>query len=70
MLDQARRNVPDATFHQRDLVDAVATADRFDAVVVFFSLLMRRHHANADRGAADDFVRAPNAPIEVTALDE
>jgi SAM-dependent methyltransferase len=40
MLDQARRNVPEATFLQRDIVDAAATEDRFDAVVAFFSLLM------------------------------
>jgi SAM-dependent methyltransferase len=40
MLDQARRNVPEATFLQRDIVDAVATGDRVDAVVSFFSLLM------------------------------
>jgi predicted TPR repeat methyltransferase len=40
MLEQARRNVPEATLLQRDIVDAVATTDRFDAVVVFFSLLM------------------------------
>jgi hypothetical protein len=40
MLEQARRNVPEATFLQRDIVDAVATTDRFDAVVAFFSLLM------------------------------
>jgi ubiquinone/menaquinone biosynthesis C-methylase UbiE len=40
MLDQARRNVPEATFLQRDIVDAAAADDRFDAVVAFFSLLM------------------------------
>jgi trans-aconitate methyltransferase len=40
MLDQARRNVPEATFLQRDIIDADATLGRFDAVVAFFSLLM------------------------------
>jgi hypothetical protein len=40
MLDQAGRNVPEATFLQRDIVYAVATEDRFDGVVAFFSLLM------------------------------
>jgi hypothetical protein len=40
MLDQARRNVPEATFLQRDMIDADATIERFDAVVAFFSLLM------------------------------
>jgi hypothetical protein len=33
-------NVPEATFLQRDIVDAAAANDRFDAVVAFFSLLM------------------------------
>jgi SAM-dependent methyltransferase len=40
MLEQARRNVPEATFVQRDVVDVDATVGRFDAVVAFFSLLM------------------------------
>src|SRR5512132_1864521 len=40
MLDQARRNIPEATFLERDIIDAAATDDRFDAVVAFFSLLM------------------------------
>jgi hypothetical protein len=40
MLDQARRNIPEATFLQRDIIDAATTDDRFDAVVAFFSLLM------------------------------
>jgi ubiquinone/menaquinone biosynthesis C-methylase UbiE len=40
MLDQARRNVPEATFLQRDIIDADATVGRFDAVVAYFSLLM------------------------------
>jgi ubiquinone/menaquinone biosynthesis C-methylase UbiE len=40
MLDLARRNVPEATFVQRDAVDIDASLGRFDAVVAFFSLLM------------------------------
>jgi hypothetical protein len=40
MLDQARRNVPEATFLHRDIIDADATVGHFDAVVAFFSLLM------------------------------
>ena len=40
MLDHARRNVPAATFLQRDVVDVDETIGRFDAVVAFFSLLM------------------------------
>jgi SAM-dependent methyltransferase len=40
MLDQARRNVPEATFLHRDIIDADATIGHFDAVVAFFSLLM------------------------------
>jgi SAM-dependent methyltransferase len=40
MLDQARRNVPEATFLLPDIIDADATVGHFDAVVAFFSLLM------------------------------
>ena len=40
MLDHARRNVPEATFLERDVVDVDAALGRFDAVVAFFSLLM------------------------------
>jgi trans-aconitate methyltransferase len=40
MLDQARRNVPEATFLHRDIIDADAAIGHFDAVVAFFSLLM------------------------------
>jgi len=40
MLDLARRNVPAATFLQRDALDIDASLGRFDAVVAFFSLLM------------------------------
>lgn len=40
MLDHARRNVPQATFIQRDAVDVDAGLGRFHAVVAFFSLLM------------------------------
>jgi trans-aconitate methyltransferase len=40
MLDQAQRNVPEATFLQRGIIDTDATIGRFDAVVVYFSLLM------------------------------
>lgn len=40
MLDLARRNVPEATFHQLDAMDVRDTG--FDAVVAFFSLLMLR----------------------------
>jgi hypothetical protein len=40
MLDQARRNVPEATFLHRDIIDADATVGHFDAVVAFFLLLM------------------------------
>ena len=40
MLDLARRNVPEATYLQRDAVDVDTSLGRFDAVVAFFSLLM------------------------------
>ena len=40
MLDHARRNVPEATFLARDVVDVDEAIGRFDAVVAFFSLLM------------------------------
>jgi SAM-dependent methyltransferase len=40
MLDHARRNVPEATFLERDVVDVDEAIGRFDAVVAFFSLLM------------------------------
>jgi SAM-dependent methyltransferase len=40
MLDLARRNVPQATFLRRDVVDIDASLGRFHAVVAFFSLLM------------------------------
>jgi ubiquinone/menaquinone biosynthesis C-methylase UbiE len=40
MLELARRNVPEATFLQRDALTVDATLGRFDAVVAFFSLLM------------------------------
>jgi SAM-dependent methyltransferase len=40
MLAQARGNVPEATFVQRDIVDVDGATGRFDAVVAFFSLLM------------------------------
>lgn len=40
MLDLARRNVPEATFLQRDAMSVDASLGRFDAVVAFFSLLM------------------------------
>jgi ubiquinone/menaquinone biosynthesis C-methylase UbiE len=40
MLDLARRNVPEATFIQRDAVDIDASLGQFHAVVAFFSLLM------------------------------
>jgi hypothetical protein len=36
----ARRNVPEATFVHRDVVDIDASLGRFHAVVAFFSLLM------------------------------
>jgi SAM-dependent methyltransferase len=40
MLDLARRNVPDATYLQRDAVDVDTSLGHLDAVVAFFSLLM------------------------------
>ena len=40
MLDLARRNVPEATYLQRDAVDVDTNLGRFEAVVAFFSLLM------------------------------
>jgi SAM-dependent methyltransferase len=40
MLDLARRNVPEASFVRRDVVDIDASLGRFHAVVAFFSLLM------------------------------
>jgi SAM-dependent methyltransferase len=40
MLEQARHNVPEATFVERDLVDVDPSVGHFDAVVAFFSLLM------------------------------
>jgi ubiquinone/menaquinone biosynthesis C-methylase UbiE len=40
MLDLARRNVPEATYLQRDAVDVDTSLGHFDAVVAFFSLLM------------------------------
>lgn len=40
MLELARRNVPEATFHRRDVTSLDGTAGPFDAVVAFFSLLM------------------------------
>ena len=40
MLEIARRNVPEATFEQRDAVDIEASGNPYDAVVAFFSLLM------------------------------
>lgn len=40
MLDLARRNVPEASFVQRDAADVDAGLGRFHAVVAFFSLLM------------------------------
>jgi ubiquinone/menaquinone biosynthesis C-methylase UbiE len=40
MLDLARRNVPAATFLQRDALDIDEAVGRFDAVVAFFSLIM------------------------------
>jgi hypothetical protein len=40
MLEQARRNVPAATFLECDAVDVDEAIGRFDAVVAFFSLLM------------------------------
>jgi SAM-dependent methyltransferase len=40
MLELARRNVPEATFEQRDALTVDASLGRYDAVVAFFSLLM------------------------------
>lgn len=40
MLDLARRNVPEATFAQRDITAINREFGQFDAVVAFFSLLM------------------------------
>lgn len=40
MLDLVRRNVPEATYLQRDAVDLDTGLGQFDAVVAFFSLLM------------------------------
>jgi ubiquinone/menaquinone biosynthesis C-methylase UbiE len=45
MLDLARRNVPEATFVHRDVVDIDVSLGRFHAVVAFFSLLMLPRHA-------------------------
>lgn len=60
MLDLARRNVPGAELHQRDVLDLDDSVGRFDAVVAFFTLLMlprsdipealRRIHAILDVG--------------------
>jgi SAM-dependent methyltransferase len=44
MLDLARRNVPEATFVHRDVVDVDASLGRFHAIVAFFSLLMLPRH--------------------------
>jgi ubiquinone/menaquinone biosynthesis C-methylase UbiE len=40
MLDLARRNVPEASLHQVDLLDLDSTFGSFDGAVAFFSLLM------------------------------
>ncbi|WP_218009316.1 class I SAM-dependent methyltransferase [Herbidospora cretacea] len=40
MLDLARKNVPEGTFLERDVVGIDSSLGRFDAVVAFFSLLM------------------------------
>ena len=40
MLELARRNVPEAAFDQRDVLDLGAGWGPYDAVVAFFSLLM------------------------------
>jgi SAM-dependent methyltransferase len=40
MLEQARHNVPEATFLHRDIVDLPGALGAFDAVTAFFSLLM------------------------------
>ena len=40
MLDLARRNVPEATFIQLDIMDITPALGEFDAAVAFFSLLM------------------------------
>jgi SAM-dependent methyltransferase len=40
MLDLARRNVPEATFLELDIMDVTRALGEFDAVVAFFSLLM------------------------------
>jgi ubiquinone/menaquinone biosynthesis C-methylase UbiE len=40
MIDQARRNVPGASFLHRDALTIDATLGRFEAAVAFFSLLM------------------------------
>jgi ubiquinone/menaquinone biosynthesis C-methylase UbiE len=40
MLDIARRNVPDATFLQMDIMDVTSSLGEFEAAVAFFSLLM------------------------------
>src|ERR1051326_3251839 len=40
MLEIARRNVPEATFVEMDVIDASPALGEFDAVVAFFSLLM------------------------------
>ena len=44
MLDLARRNVPQARFIHRDVVDIDASLGRFHGVVAFFSLLMLPRH--------------------------
>jgi ubiquinone/menaquinone biosynthesis C-methylase UbiE len=40
MLDIARRNVPEATFLEMDVMDVTPALGDFDAAVAFFSLLM------------------------------
>jgi ubiquinone/menaquinone biosynthesis C-methylase UbiE len=40
MLDLARRNVPEASLHQVDILDLEPSFGQFDGAVAFFSLLM------------------------------
>jgi SAM-dependent methyltransferase len=40
MLDLARRNVPEASFIEMDIMDVTPALGEFDAAVAFFSLLM------------------------------